>query len=211
MLAKPTILILLSSFSPTSTKRPLPSLIGGPESDSPLQRPSSHIETFLVRSIEWTCVVLHFFLGKAPSTLCFVPYLCLRDSFWPRQTKSLPNQLARIPEPEKRAREYLHYRHFLAVCRCHWKGQSHFQRWRWIWTYRGSVSIPFPSVLYVLNPLQGSIGASRETRAAWLSDYHDVLEQADDKVVRLLIAECLVNTEDYGSSSGSYSMFLTWG
>ena len=28
--------------------------------------------------------------------------------------------------------------------------------------------------------------------------------------MRLLTAEWLVNTEDYGSSSGAYSMFLTW-
>ena len=76
--------------------------------------------------------------------------------------------------------------------------------------YHGSVGFPFSSALHVLNPLQGSIGASRETRAAWLSDYYDVLEQANEQVVRLLTSEWLANTDDYGSSSGAYSMFLTW-
>ncbi|KAF8630075.1 hypothetical protein AX14_011064 [Amanita brunnescens Koide BX004] len=51
----------------------------------------------------------------------------------------------------------------------------------------------------------GSIGASRETRAAWLSDYHEVLEEANEQVVRLLTAEWLVNTDDYGASSGAYA------
>ena len=43
-----------------------------------------------------------------------------------------------------------------------------------------------------------------------MSDYYDVLEQANEQVVRLLTSEWLANTDDYGSSSGAYSMFLTW-
>lgn len=36
-----------------------------------------------------------------------------------------------------------------------------------------------------------------------------MLEEANEQVVRLLTAEWLVNTDDYGASSGAYGMFLT--
>ena len=75
---------------------------------------------------------------------------------------------------------------------------------------RGLVCFSFFHTLHILDRLPGSIGASRETRAAWLSDYHDVLNEANEQVVRLLTAEWLVNTDEYGSKSGAYSMFLMW-
>ncbi|KAF8343281.1 hypothetical protein F5887DRAFT_1214057 [Amanita rubescens] len=157
---------------PTSTKGPLPSLVG-PESDNPLQRPPSYIETFLVRSIEWAtfseatyataleqaCIVLHFFLAFCRLKLA----QCVLDM--------LPAGLAGISEPEERATEYPHYRQFFLAL---------------------EIDMDMSRI--------GSIGASRETRAAWLSDYHGVLEEANEQVTRLLTAEWLVNIEDYSAA-----------
>ncbi|KAF8344763.1 hypothetical protein F5887DRAFT_1159326 [Amanita rubescens] len=82
----------------------------------------------------------------------------------------LPAELAGISEPEERATKYLHYRHFFLAL---------------------GIDMDMSRI--------GSIGASRETRAAWLSDYHAVLEEANEQVTRLLTAKWLVNTKDYSA------------
>ncbi|KAF8344765.1 hypothetical protein F5887DRAFT_1201965 [Amanita rubescens] len=172
---------------PTSTKGPLV----GPESDNPLQRPPLYIETFLVCSIEWTtfseatystaleqaCVVLRFFLGSGR--------LKLTQSV----LDMLPAKFASIYEPEERATEYLHYRQFFLV----WESLE-----RVVAVHRAlEIDMDMSRI--------GSIGASREARAAWLSDYHAVLEEVNEQVTRLLTAECLVNTEGYSAGAGTHA------
>ena len=89
----------------------------------------------------------------------------------------------------------------------HWKGVVMFQVLEVDMDVSRIGGLPFSSALHVLNPLQGSIRASRETQVAWFkSDYYDVLEQANDQVERLLMVEWLVNTDDYRLSSGVYSI-----
>ncbi|KAF8631636.1 hypothetical protein AX15_002275 [Amanita polypyramis BW_CC] len=172
---------------PTSTKGLLPSLVGA---DSPLQRPASQAETFLMRSIEWTtfseathntaleqaCVILRFFLASG------------RVKLAQRVLGMLPIELAGIAQPEERATEYLHYRQFFVV----WE------------TLERVVECQALEVDMDVSRA-GSISASRETRAAWLSDYHALLEQAIEQVTRLLTAEWLFTNDESGVTLASYA------
>ncbi|KIL59037.1 hypothetical protein M378DRAFT_169919 [Amanita muscaria Koide BX008] len=173
---------------PTSTKGSLPSLLRG--ADGPLQRPPSPTEMFLMRSIEWTtfsettfdtaleqaCVILRFFLASG------------RVKLAQRVSESLPLELASIAEPEERATEYLHYSQFFIV-----------------WETLDRV-VAFQALEVDMDASRtGSIGASRDTRMAWLSDYRDLLAQACEQVTRLLTAEWLVTTNGDGPISGSYA------
>ncbi|PFH53633.1 hypothetical protein AMATHDRAFT_79092 [Amanita thiersii Skay4041] len=173
---------------PTSTKGPLPSLVGGVE--SALQRPASPAETFLMRSIEWTsfseatydtaleqaCVILRFFLASGRIRLA------------QRVLEMLPAELTGIAEPEERATEYLHYRQFFVV-----------------WETLERVVACQALEVDMDTSVTGAIGASRETRTAWLADYKSLIDQAAEQVTRLLTAEWLVVDSDDGSqASNSY-------
>ena len=161
-----------------------------------------------MRSLEWTtyseatcdtaleqaCVVLRFFLGKVAFTLCIpLAYVFATASGLIKLAQSvlemLPAEPAGISEPEERATEYLHYRQFFIV----WESLERvvaFQALEVDINVSQIGTLYFPLCLLILNPFQDSIGASRETRAAWLSDYHDVLNEANEQVVTLLTVDC---------------------
>lgn len=145
-------------------KGPLPSIIA-------MQPAPTDSELFLLRSIEWTTfseatyetaleqanVLLRYFLGKFDVMLPFgfVPHGlshtklsllgCGRVQLAQRLLSMLPMELASIAQPEERATEYLHYRQFFTI-------------WETLHQVVECQALDVPHT-------------SKETRAAWLSDY----------------------------------------
>lgn len=78
----------------------------------------------------------------------------------------LPHELASIDRPEERATEYLHYRQFFAI-------------WEILDRVVGCQSLE----VSIMN---------RDTRAAWLSDYKGLMNQAYDAVVKLLTSDWMM-------------------
>lgn len=81
----------------------------------------------------------------------------------------LPRELASIDQPEERATEYLHYRQFFTI----WDSLDRVVK---------------------CQSLEVSI-MNRDTRAAWLSDYKGLIDQAYDAVVKLLTSDWMMPDE----------------
>jgi nuclear pore complex protein Nup107 len=81
----------------------------------------------------------------------------------------LPRELASIDKPEERATEYLHYRQFFTI----WDSLDR---------------------VVECQSLEVSI-MNRDTRAAWLSDYKGLMDQAYDAVVKLLTSDWMMGDE----------------
>jgi nuclear pore complex protein Nup107 len=87
----------------------------------------------------------------------------------------LPRELASVDHPEERATEYLHYRQFFTI-------------WEILDRVVGCQSLEVSTM-------------NRDTRAAWLSDYKGLMDQAYDAVVKLLTSDWMMPdvTGDYRS------------
>ncbi|KAG2346195.1 hypothetical protein BDR05DRAFT_959792 [Suillus weaverae] len=81
----------------------------------------------------------------------------------------LPRELASIDQPEERATEYLHYRQFFTI----WDSLDR---------------------VVECQSLEVSI-MNRDTRAAWLSDYTGLMDQAYDVIVKLLTSDWMMLDE----------------
>jgi nuclear pore complex protein Nup107 len=132
-----------------------------------MQPPTNEAETYLLRSIEWTTflestydvaleqstVILRYFLGTNLIVVLFLNTNIFLGAGRVQAAHSLlallPAELTSIAEPEEVATEYLHYRQFFVI----WE------------TIARVVDCQAEEGTLVAH------GASREVRAAWLTEY----------------------------------------
>ncbi|KAG1763900.1 107-domain-containing protein [Suillus placidus] len=146
-------------------KGPLPSVIA-------LQGTPSDVELLLLRSIKWTTFEDGTY-GTVLEQATVILWHFLdagRVSLAKNLVEMLPRELDSIDQPEERVAEYFHYRQFFTI---------------WDSLDRRVVEC---------QSLEVSI-MNRDNRAAWLSDYKGLIDQAYDAVVKLLTSDCMMPDE----------------
>ncbi|KAI0086032.1 nuclear pore protein 84/107 [Irpex rosettiformis] len=133
---------------------------------------ASDEELLLVRSIEWTTFMDSTYDTALEQAVVILRYLLGGGRL--KVAKSLlevlPTELASIREPEERSVEYMHYRQFFMV-------------WETLNRVVETQALEVPQM-------------TKETRAAWLSDYKTLVQQAREQVIRLLTTDWLVTDAD---------------
>ncbi|KAJ8594203.1 hypothetical protein M405DRAFT_760907 [Rhizopogon salebrosus TDB-379] len=155
----------------------LPQLKGPLPSVIALQGNPSDIELLLLRSIEWTTFEDGTYDTALEQATVILRYFLGtgRVLLAKNLLEMLPRELASIDHPEERATEYLHYRQFFTI-------------WEILDRVVGCQSLEVSTM-------------NRDTRAAWLSDYKGLMDQAYDAVVKLLTSDWMMPdvTGDYRS------------
>ncbi|KAG1856995.1 nuclear pore protein 84/107 [Suillus subalutaceus] len=149
----------------------LPQMKGPLPSVIALQATASDIELLLLRSIEWTTFEDGTYDTALEQATVILRYFlgAGRVSLAKSLVEMLPRELASIDQPEERATEYLHYRQFFTI----WDSLDR---------------------VVECQSLEVSI-MNRDTRAAWLSDYKGLMDQAYDAVVKLLTSDWMMPDE----------------
>ncbi|KAI0804804.1 nuclear pore protein 84/107 [Irpex lacteus] len=139
-----------------------------PVVSAPQPAPSDK-ELLLVRSIEWTTFMDSTYDTALEQAVVILRYLlgCGRLEIAKSLLDVLPNELASIREPEERTVEFMHYRQFFMV----WETLNRVVETR---------DLEVPQM-------------TKDTRAAWLSDYKTLIQQAREQVIRLLTTDWLIS------------------
>ncbi|KAH9850869.1 nuclear pore protein 84/107 [Lenzites betulinus] len=143
---------------------------------SAMEPPPSEPEWLLVRSIEWTTFLETTYDTALEQTNVILRYFLGHGRVQVAKSllDMLPPELGTLHEPEEEAAEYMQYRQFFGV-------------WDALARVNECEALEQPQM-------------NKETRAAWLSDYRTLIEQAHEQVVKLLTTEWLVGDPD--SSAG---------
>ncbi|KAF9469517.1 nuclear pore protein 84/107 [Collybia nuda] len=152
----------------------LPLLRGPLPSIIAMQSQPTDAELFLLRSIEWTTFMDTTYDTALEQANVILRYFLGSGRVQLAQTLlgMLPSELASIGEPEERATEYLHYRQFFMI-------------WETLERVVECQALDVPNM-------------AKETRLAWLRDYRDLIDQADDQITKLLTSEWLVTDVETG-------------
>ncbi|PPR04880.1 hypothetical protein CVT26_012721, partial [Gymnopilus dilepis] len=149
-------------------KDPLPSIVK-------LQPPPNDAELFLLRSIEWTTFMPETYQLALEQATVILRYFLGAGRIQSAQSllALLPDALTSLSTPEEIATEYLHYRQFFVI---------------WELIERVTECQGREAVV-----MQGTGGGSqREVRAAWVGELRDLIDQAHDRIMRLLTTEWLI-------------------
>ncbi|KAI0942549.1 hypothetical protein AcW1_003147 [Taiwanofungus camphoratus] len=140
-----------------------------------LQPPPSDLEMLLVRSIEWTTFMESTYDTALEQANVILRYFlgCGRVQVAKALLDMLPPELGTIRDPEEQATEYLHYRQFFVV-------------WELLTRVVECQALEMPQM-------------NKDSRAAWLSDYKILLQQAREQVIKLLTTEWLVSDVEKGN------------
>ncbi|OBZ72749.1 hypothetical protein A0H81_06689 [Grifola frondosa] len=151
----------------------LPPITGSLPSLIELQEPTSHAEWLLVRSIEWTTFSEVTYATALEQANVIIRYLlgCGRVQVAKGLLDILPPELGTIRESQEQAMEYMHYRQFFAV-------------WESLARVVECEALEAPQM-------------NKETRAAWLSDYKSLVDQAREQVTKLLTTDWLVSDVEH--------------
>ncbi|KIP04648.1 hypothetical protein PHLGIDRAFT_109298 [Phlebiopsis gigantea 11061_1 CR5-6] len=133
-----------------------------------LQAPATDAELLLVRSIEWTTFMEDTFDTALEQANVILRYFlgCGRVQVAKAALELLPPELSSIKDPEELSNEYIQYRQF-------------FQVWETLDRVTECQALEVPQM-------------TKDTRAAWLSDYKTLVEQAREQIIILLTTEWLV-------------------
>ncbi|KAF8900838.1 nuclear pore protein 84/107 [Gymnopilus junonius] len=136
------------------------------------QPPPNDAEMLLLRSIEWTTFMPQTYQNALEHATVILRYFLGAGRIQAAQNllDLLPPELASIDDPEEIATEYLHYRQFFLI----WDSISQVTEWQ---AQEGLMT-------------QGP-GATREAKQVWLAEYRNLIDQAHDKILRLLTTEWL--------------------
>ncbi|KAI9065014.1 hypothetical protein FKP32DRAFT_1675146 [Trametes sanguinea] len=136
---------------------------------SAMEPPPSEPEWLLVRSIEWTTFLETTYDTALEQANVILRYFLGHGRVQIAKTllDMLPPELGTLREPEEEATEYMHYRQFFAV-------------WDALARVVECEALEQPQM-------------NKDTRAAWLSDYKTLIEQAREQVVKLLTTDWLVS------------------
>jgi nuclear pore complex protein Nup107 len=132
----------------------------------------------LLRSIEWTTFLEATYDVALEQATVILRYFLAAGRIQAAQNLLglLPPELASIDEPEEIATEYLHYRQFFLI----WDAIARV------------VECQSQEVSFTQG--QGT-AAFRDARAAWISEYAALIDQAYDHIVRLFTTEWLAEEE----------------
>ncbi|KAI0773023.1 nuclear pore protein 84/107 [Trametes elegans] len=134
-----------------------------------MEPPPTEPEWLLVRSIEWTTFLESTYDTALEQANVILRYFLGRCHGRVQVAKlvleMLPPDLGSLHDPEEEATEYMHYRQFFGV----WEALARVVECE------------------VLEQPQ----MNKDTRAAWLSDYKTLIEQAHEQVVKLLTTDWL--------------------
>ncbi|EGO23158.1 hypothetical protein SERLADRAFT_450816 [Serpula lacrymans var. lacrymans S7.9] len=152
----------------------LPPLRGPLPSTIALQPAPSGLELLLLRSIEWTIYLEDTYDTALEQATVILRYFLGSGRVHLARTllDMLPPELASIGEPEDRAVEYLHYRQFFNV-----------------WEILERVTECQSLEVSVMN---------KDTRAAWLKDYKDLIDQAHEMIIKLLTLDWMIFDSNTG-------------
>ncbi|KAI1789328.1 nuclear pore protein 84/107 [Ganoderma leucocontextum] len=125
-------------------------------------------EILLLRSIEWTTFLESTYDTALEQANVILRYFLGRGRIQLSKTllDMLPPELGSLTEPEDQATEYMHYRQFFNV-------------WELLARVVETQVLEQPQM-------------NKDTRAAWLSDYKTLIEQAREQVVKLLTTDWLM-------------------
>ncbi|EIW52209.1 uncharacterized protein TRAVEDRAFT_156299 [Trametes versicolor FP-101664 SS1] len=139
---------------------------------SGMEPPPTDPEWLLVRSIEWTTFLETTYDTALEQTNVILRYFLGHGRVQVARSllDMLPPELGTLREPEEEATEYMHYRQFFGV-------------WDALARVTECEALEQPQM-------------NKDTRAAWLSDYKTLIEQAHEQVVKLLTTEWLVSDAD---------------
>ncbi|KAI0350765.1 hypothetical protein OH77DRAFT_1412455 [Trametes cingulata] len=143
-----------------------------------MEPPPSEAEWLLVRSIEWTTFLESTYDTALEQANVILRYFLGHGRVQVAKTvlEMLPPELGTLREPEEEATEYMHYRQFFGV-------------WEALARVAECEALEQPQM-------------NKETRAAWLSDYKTLIEQAREQVVKLLTTDWLVSDPATRTSTG---------
>ncbi|KAI6131044.1 nuclear pore protein 84/107 [Pisolithus croceorrhizus] len=146
----------------------LPQLRGPLPSIIALQPEPSNVEMLLLRSIEWTTFLETTYDTALEQATVILRYFLGtgRVNLARKLLDMLPPEIAAISEPEDRATEYLHYRQFFNI-----------------WELLDRVT--------ECRSLQVSL-MNKDTRAEWLRDYKELIEQCYGAIVKLLTEDWML-------------------
>ncbi|KAI0363800.1 hypothetical protein BV20DRAFT_957521 [Pilatotrama ljubarskyi] len=149
-----------------------------------MEPPPSEAEWLLVRSIEWTTFLEATYDTALEQANVILRYFLGhgRVQLAKSLLEMLPPELGTLREPEEEATEYMHYRQFFGV-------------WEALARVAECEALEQPQM-------------NKDTRAAWLSDYRTLIEQAREQVLKLLTTDWLVSdpeTRSGGKSSLGHS------
>ncbi|OJT05441.1 Nucleoporin nup107 [Trametes pubescens] len=144
---------------------------------SGMEPPPTDPEWLLVRSIEWTTFLETTYDTALEQTNVILRYFLGHGRVQVARSllDMLPPELGTLREPEEEATEYMHYRQFFGV-------------WDALARVTECEALEQPQM-------------NKDTRAAWLSDYKTLIEQAHEQVVKLLTTEWL--DSDAGSGANA--------
>ncbi|KIO00919.1 hypothetical protein M404DRAFT_744982 [Pisolithus tinctorius Marx 270] len=146
----------------------LPPLRGPLPSIIALQPEPSNVEMLLLRSIEWTSLMEATYDTALEQATVILRYFLGtgRVNLARKLLDMLPPEIAAISEPEDRATEYLHYRQFFNI-----------------WELLDRVTECRSLEVSLMN---------KDTRAEWLRDYKELIEQCYEAIVKLLTEDWML-------------------
>ncbi|KAI6008883.1 nuclear pore protein 84/107 [Pisolithus orientalis] len=146
----------------------LPPLRGPLPSIIALQPEPSNVEMLLLRSIEWTSFMEATYDTALEQATVILRYFLGtgRVNLARKLLDMLPPEIAAISEPEDRATEYLHYRQFFNI-----------------WELLDRVTECRSLEVSLMN---------KDTRAEWLRDYKELIEQCYEAIVKLLTEDWML-------------------
>ncbi|KAI8970749.1 nuclear pore protein 84/107 [Trametes punicea] len=144
---------------------------------SGMEPPPTEPEWLLVRSIEWTTFLESTYDTALEQANVILRYFLGHGRVQVVKTllDMLPPELGTLREPEEEATEYMHYRQFFGV-------------WDALARVVECEALEQPQM-------------NKDTRAAWLSDYKTLIEQAHELVVKLLTTDWLVSDSETRTGS----------